>query len=114
MSTDNELDAMTDEQAAEYYYRYRDEIERAPGELVGIEPARPVSMRLRADDAKQVGAASETADMKISTFIRQAALAAATHEERLGREAQARRLASGRRAVDDVEKCVKRLPSRGN
>lgn len=32
MSTDNELHAMTDEQAADYYYRHRDEIEQEPGE----------------------------------------------------------------------------------
>lgn len=99
MSTDNELDAMTDEQAAEYYYRHRDEIEREPGEPVDIE---------------QGGAASEAAGMKISTFIRQAALAAATHDEPLDREALARRLASVHRAVDDVEQLVQRPPSRGS
>lgn len=118
MSTDNELDAMTDAQAAEYYYRHRDEIEQEPGEPVDLEPARPlslvVSVRLRADEAEQVGAASEAAGMKISTFIRQAALAAATHDEPLDREALARRLASVRRAVDDVEQLVQRQPSRGS
>lgn len=41
MSSDNELDAMTDEQAAEHYYRHRDEIEREPGEPVDIEPSMP-------------------------------------------------------------------------
>lgn len=42
MSTDNELDVMTDEQVAEYYYRHRDEIEHDPDEPVDIEPARPL------------------------------------------------------------------------
>jgi len=118
MSTDNELDVMTDEQAAEYYYRHRDEIEQEPGEPVDIELARPlslvVSVRLRADEVEQVGTASEAAGMKISTFIRQAALAAATHDEPLDCEALARRLASVRRAVEDVEQLVQRQPSRGS
>jgi predicted transcriptional regulator of viral defense system len=64
-----ELDAMTDEQAAEHYYRHRDEIEREPGEPVDIKPARPlslvVSVRLREDEAEQVAAASEAAGMKV-------------------------------------------------
>ncbi|MGH4000147.1 MAG: plasmid mobilization protein [Pseudonocardiaceae bacterium] len=115
MSSDNELDAMTDEQAAEQYYRHRDEIERELGEPVDIESARPlslvVSVRLREDEAEQVGAASEAAGMKVSTFIRQAAVAAATRDEPLDREALARRLASVRRAVDDVEQLVQRRPS---
>ncbi|MGH3942686.1 MAG: hypothetical protein ACRDTG_29500 [Pseudonocardiaceae bacterium] len=38
MSTDNELDNVTDEQAGEYYYRHRDELEREPGEPVDIRP----------------------------------------------------------------------------
>jgi len=67
------MDAMTDEQAAEPYYRHRHEIEREPGEPVGIEPARPlslvVSVRLRAGEAEKVAAASEAAGMKVSTFI---------------------------------------------
>ncbi len=115
MSSDNELDAMTDEQAAEYYYRHRDEIEHEPGEPVDIEPARSlslvVSVRLREDEAEKVAAASEAAGMKVSTFIRQAAVAAATRDEPLDREALARRLASVRRAVDDVEQLVQRRPS---
>ena len=115
MSSDNELDAMTDEQAAEHYYRHRDEIEREPGEPVDIRPARPlslvVSVRLREDEAEQVAAASEAAGMKVSTFIRQAAVAAATRDEPLDREALARRLASVHRAVDDVEQLVQRRPS---
>ncbi|MGH3886174.1 MAG: plasmid mobilization protein [Pseudonocardiaceae bacterium] len=106
---------MTDDQATEHYYRHRDEIEREPGEPVDIEPARPlslvVSVRLREDEAEQVGAASEAAGMKVSTFIRQAAVAAATRDEPLDREALARRLASVRRAVDDVEQLVQRRPS---
>lgn len=115
MSSDNELDAMTDEQAAEHYYRYRDEIEREPGEPVDIKPAHPlslvVSVRLREDEAEQVAAASEAAGMKVSTFIRQAAVAAATRDEPLDLEALARRLASVHRAVDDVEQLVQRRPS---
>lgn len=47
---------MTDEQAAEYYYRHRDEIEHEPGEPVDMELARPlspvVSVRLRADEVE--------------------------------------------------------------
>ncbi|MGH3930382.1 MAG: hypothetical protein ACRDTF_10445 [Pseudonocardiaceae bacterium] len=58
MSTDNELDAMTDEQAADYYYRHRNEIEQEPGAPVDIGPARSlslvVSVRLRADEAEQL------------------------------------------------------------
>jgi hypothetical protein len=42
MSSDNELHAMTDEQAAEHYYRHRDEFERGAGEPVDIELARPL------------------------------------------------------------------------
>lgn len=34
MSADNELDALTDEQAADHYYRHREEIEGDPGEPV--------------------------------------------------------------------------------
>jgi len=56
MSTDNELDAMTDEQIAEYYYRHRDEIEHESGEPVDIEPtgvlSLVVSVRLRTDEAE--------------------------------------------------------------
>lgn len=115
MSADNELDALTDEQAADHYYRHREEIEGDPGEPVDIEPARPlslvVSVRLRADEAEQVAAAADAAGMKVSTFIRQAAVAAATHDESLDLEALARRLASVRRAVDDVEQLVQRRPS---
>lgn len=118
MSSDNELDAMTDEQAAEHYYRHRDEIEREPGEPVDMEPARPlslvVSVRLREGEAEQVAAASEAAGMKVSTFIRQAAVAAAARDESLDREALTRRLASVRRAVDDVEQLVQRRPSIGS
>ncbi len=115
MSSDNELDAMTDEQAAEHYYQHRDEIERELGEPIGIEPVHPlslvVSVRLREGEAEQVAAASEAAGMKASTFIRQAAVAAASRDESLDREALARRLASVRRAVDDVEQLVQRRPS---
>ncbi|MGH3905259.1 MAG: plasmid mobilization protein [Pseudonocardiaceae bacterium] len=115
MSTDNELDTLTDEQVAEHYYRHREEIERDPGEPVDIEPARPlslvVSVRLREDEAEQVAVAAEEAGMKVSTFIRQAAVAAATRDESLDLEALARRLASVRRAVDDVEQLVQRRPS---
>ena len=102
-------------QAAEHYYQHRDEIEREPGEPVDIKPARPlslvVSVRLREDEAEQVAAASEAAGMKVSTFIRQAAVAAATRDEPLDLEALARRLASVHRAVDDVEQLVQRRPS---
>jgi hypothetical protein len=109
------MDAMTDEQAAEHYYRHRHEIEREPGEPVDIEPARPlslvVSVRLREGEAEKVAAASEAAGMKVSTFIRQAAIAAATREGSLDHEALTRRLASVRRAVDDVEQLVQRRPS---
>jgi uncharacterized protein (DUF1778 family) len=76
-------------------------------EPVNIEPARPLSrvvaLRLREDEAEQVAAASEAAGMKVSTFIRQAAVAAANRDEPLDREALARRLTSVHRAVDDVE-----------
>lgn len=115
MSSDNERNVMTDEHAAEHYYRHRDEIEREPGEPVDIGPARPlslvVSVRPREDEAEQVAAASEAAGMKISTFIRQAAVAAANRDEPLDLEALARRLASVRHAVDDVEQLVQRRPS---
>jgi hypothetical protein len=101
---------MTDEQAAKYYYQHRDGIERESGEPVNIELARPlslvVSVRLREDEAEQVAAASEAAGMKVSTFIRQAAVAAANRDEPLDLEALARRLASVHHAVDDVEQLV--------
>lgn len=49
--------------------------------------------------------------MKTSTFIRQAALVTATHDEPFDREALARHLVSVRRAVDDVEQLVQCQPS---
>jgi hypothetical protein len=55
-------------------------------------------VRLRKDEAEQVVAASEAAGMKVSTFIRQGAVAAATRNEPLDLKALARRLASVHRS----------------
>lgn len=93
-------EGMTQEEYAEWLYRHRDE----PGwEQVEAEVspnlATVVSVRLRRGELTAIARAAEAAGLKLSTFIRQAALSASSVVDL---EAARRDLTRLRRQVDQL------------
>ncbi len=75
MTTGKPLEQMTEEEEAEYFYANREEFERNAKTPVGLE--RVVSTRFNEDEFKRIGEAADAGGMKLSTFIRRAAVEAA-------------------------------------
>lgn len=73
-----DIDAMTDEEAAEYYYAHRNDPER-PAEQVKIDVpgrlSRVVSVRFNPQEAAVIEARAKDAGMTMSAYVRHAALA---------------------------------------
>lgn len=93
-------EGMTQEEYAEWLYRHRDEPGWEPVEAeVSPNLATVVSVRLRRSELTTIANAAETAGLKLSTFIRQAALSASSVVDL---EAARRDLARLRRQVDEL------------
>lgn len=75
MTTDKPLEQMTEEEEAEYFYANRKEFERNAKVPVSLE--RVVSTRFSEDELKLIDDAANAAGMKLSTYIRKAAVEAA-------------------------------------
>jgi predicted DNA binding CopG/RHH family protein len=75
MTTDKPLEQMTEEEEAEYFYANRKEFERNAKAPVSLE--RVVSTRFSEDELKLIDDAANAAGMKLSTYIRNAAVEAA-------------------------------------
>jgi predicted DNA binding CopG/RHH family protein len=75
MTTGKPLEQMTEEEEAEYFYANREEFERNAKTPVSLE--RVVSTRFSEDELKHIGEAADAAGMKLSTYIRKAAVEAA-------------------------------------
>lgn len=82
------------------------------GEEVDLKPAGQLNMvlpvRFRGADADAVTQAAEAAGMPVSTFIRQAAFAAARSERAVDREAMARQLDTLSHDLDQLRQHVTR------
>ena len=75
MTTDKPLEQMTEEEEAEYFYANRKEFERNAKVPVSLE--RVVSTRFSEDELKLIDDAANASGMKLSTYIRKAAVEAA-------------------------------------
>jgi predicted DNA binding CopG/RHH family protein len=75
MTTGKPLEQMTEEEEAEYFYANRKEFERNAKAPVSLE--RVVSTRFSEDELKLIVDAASAAGMKLSTYIRKAAVEAA-------------------------------------
>jgi predicted DNA binding CopG/RHH family protein len=80
MTTGKPLERMTEEDEAEYFYANREEFERNAKTPVSLE--RVVSTRFSQDELKHIGEAADAAGMKLSTYIRKAAVEAAAAKTR--------------------------------
>jgi predicted DNA binding CopG/RHH family protein len=69
------FEQMTEEEEAEYFYANREEFERNAKTPISLE--RVVSTRFTEAELAKIGEAASAAGMKLSTFIRQAAVEAA-------------------------------------
>jgi predicted DNA binding CopG/RHH family protein len=75
MTTDKPFEHMTEEEEAEYFYANRREFERNAKTPVSLE--RVVSTRFSEDELALIDEAASAVGMKLSTFIRRAAVEAA-------------------------------------
>lgn len=94
-------------QEANELYEHRDDPDLA-GEEVDLKPGGPLNMvipvRFRDADAAAVSRAAEEAGMPVSTFIRQAAVAAASETGWLDREALTEKVETLSRDVDELRR----------
>ena len=75
MTAGKPFEQVTEEEEAESFYANRAEFERNAKTPVGLE--RVVSTRFSEDELKRIGEAADAAGMKLSTYIRKAAVEAA-------------------------------------
>lgn len=75
MATDKPFEQMTEEEEAEYFYANREEFERQTSTPISLE--RVVSTRFSEAELSLIIEAANAASMKLSAFIRKAAVEAA-------------------------------------
>lgn len=117
MNTQDDFEAMTDAELADYQYAHRDAPLGADADLedVGVEIAHPLSVsmsfRLPPHEAKAMRSAAEQAGMSVSDWIRRACSAAASEDTSVDAPVPVQRVnvTKARRLVAELDRELQRV-----